>query len=243
MRMNYSRVGCKGIVYDGVDVTKTFQVVDISIPLLPTFEAVTHELAQRPGSYFASRKVGTRQINLKLRLDAESRDPMEIFRQWREVSNIFDKPDPRKLYLDEDKYCWAMMVGESDIDDDAYYGDVEFTLMCFDPYFYGAEHEVSLSAGTTSFDVQGACEAYPTLELTATGTSVTVKDETSGDYVLVPDTASGAKLVMDAERQTVTMGGEYVPVDLLSDYFSLDGTAKVTLTGATGTLRYQERFI
>lgn len=243
MRLNYSRTGCAGLRYDGVNISDIFQIVDISIPLLPTFEAVTHDLAQVPGSYFAARKVGTREIRLKLRLDAESRNPMDIFKAWRDVSSIFNKPTPRKLYLDEERYCNAIMVGESEIEDEAYYGVTEFTFMCYDPFFYGREHEVALSDGSNVVNVLGAVEAYPTIELTATSTSVRVANEATGDYVSVPDTASGAKLVVDMERQTVTMGGEYVPVDMLSDYFTLEGASKVKLTNATGTLRYRERFI
>lgn len=244
MRMNYSRVGCSGLIYDGVNISDAFQIVDVSIPLLPTFEAVTHDLAQRPGSYFAARKVGTREIKIKLRLDAESRDPMEIFKQWREVSAIFNKPDPRKLYLDEERYCYAMMVGESEIVDEAYYGVVEFTFMCFDPYFYGKPHEIALTnGGTATFNVQGAVEAYPVLELTATTTYVLVTNVVTGDYVRVPNTVSGSKVVIDMERQTATIGGSYAPVYLESDFFSIEGAAKVKLNGATGTLRYEERFI
>lgn len=244
MRLNYSRIGCSGIIYDGVNISDTFQVVDVSVPLLPTFEAVTHELAQRPGSYFAARKVGTREIKIKLRLDAESRDPMDIFKAWREVSAIFNKPTPRKLYLDESRYCYAMMVGESEIADEAYYGVVEFTFVCFDPYFYGEEHSIALTNGATvSFNVQGAVEAYPVLELTATTTSVTITNAVSADYVRIPGTANGSKVTVDMERQVATIGSAYAPVDLASDFFSVEGAAKVRLSGASGTLKYKERFI
>ncbi|MDD7369265.1 MAG: phage tail family protein [Berryella intestinalis] len=244
MRMNYSRIGCTGIIFDGVNLSDAFQVVDVSIPLLPTFSAVTHELAQRPGSYFASRKVGTREIKVKLRLDAESRDPMEVFKAWREVSAVFSKPEPRKLQLDEERYCYAMMVGESEIVEEAYYGVVEFTFMCFDPYFYGDEREIALSdGGTATFDVQGSVEAYPVLDLTATAASVLVTNAATGDYVRVPNTAPGSKVAIDMDRQAATIGGEYAPVDLLSDFFPVDGAAKVKLDGARGTLRYRERFI
>lgn len=244
MRMNYSRVGCTGLVYDGVNISDAFQIVDVSVPLLPTFTAVTHELAQRPGSYFASRKVGTREVKVKLRLDAETRNPMGIFKAWRELSAVFNKPEPRKLQLDEERYCWAMMVGESEIENNAYYGEVEFTFTCFDPYFYGAEHEIAVSNGSTaSFNVQGGVEAYPVLELTATTTYVLVANAVTGDYVRVPSTASGSKVVIDMERQTATIGGEFAPVYLASDFFTVEGAAKVKVTGANGTLRYRERFL
>lgn len=244
MRMNYSRVGCTGIVFDGVNLSDAFQVVDVSIPLLPTFSAVTHELAQRPGSYFASRKVGTREIAVKLRLDAEDRNPLQIFKAWRELSAIFNKPDPRKLQLDEERYCHAMMVGESEVENEAYYGVVEFTFICFDPYFYGREHEIALGdGGTASFDVQGSVEVYPKLELTATADSVLVTNAVTGDYVRVPDTASGSKVAIDMERQTATIGGEYAPVHLASDFFPVEGAAKVKVDGASGTLAYEERYL
>ena len=244
MRMNYSRIGCTGIIFDGVNLSDAFQVVDVTIPLLPTFSAVTHELAQRPGAYFASRKVGTREIKIKLRLDAESRDPMDIFKAWREVSEIFNKPDPRKLQLDEERYCYAMMVGESEITDEAYYGVVEFSFLCFDPYFYGKEHEIALSSGSTAtFNVQGGVEAYPKLELTATTTYVLVTNVTTAEYVRVPNTTSGSKVTIDMERQLATIGGEFAPVYLASDFFSIEGKAQIGVTGASGTLKYEERFL
>ena len=133
MRLNYSRTGASGLVYDGQNLSDIFQIVDVSIPLLPTIEAVTHDLAQRPGSYFASRKIGTREIKVKLRLDAETRNPMGIFHAWREYSSIFNRSEPKRLYLNEDRFCNALLVGDTNIADEAYYGVVELTFMCFDP--------------------------------------------------------------------------------------------------------------
>lgn len=244
MRLNYSKTGASGLVYDGVNLTDTFQLVDISIPLLPTIEAVTHDLAQRPGSYFASRKVGTREIKVKLRLDAETRDPMGIFHAWREVSGIFNKPEPKKLYLNEEKYCHALLVGESQLTDEAYYGVVELTFVCFDPYFYGKEHEIALSNNAvSSFDVKGGVAAYPKLELTASTTSVTVTNMVTGEFVTIPSTANGSSVKVDMERQLATIGNSYAPVYLLSDFFNVEGSAQVKVVGASGMLRYEERYL
>lgn len=244
MRLNYSRTGATGLMFDGQNLTDTFQIVDVSIPLLPKFEAVTHDLAQHAGSYFATLKIGTREIKVKLRLDAETRDPMGIFQAWREVSWMFVKGEPKRLQLNEEAYCNAMFVGETPITNEAYYGVVELGFLCFDPFFYGKEHEIALSNNATAtFDVKGSVSAYPKLELTASSTTVTVTNVATGDFVTIPGTRSGAKIAIDMERQRSTIGGEYAPVDMLSDYFTIDGTAQIRLAGASGTLRYEERYL
>lgn len=242
MRLNYSRTGCTGLVYDGHDLTDVFQVVSVSIPLLPTFEAVTQELAQRPGSYFASRKVGTREIKVKLRLDAETRDPMGIFREWREVSSLLSKDAPKKLRLDEDRYCYAIAVGETEIVDEAYYGVVEVTFACHDPFFYGQVHEMPF-AGEASFHVLGSECAYPMIDLVATSPTVVVTNADTAEYVRIPNLKAGAKVAIDMARQQATVGGEYAPVDLMSDFFPVSGDARVKVTGAKGTIKYQERYL
>lgn len=244
MKLNYSRTGATGLIYDGVNLSDAFQVVDVSLPLLPTISANTLEMAQRPGAYFASRKVGTREIKVKLRLDAESRNPFEIFKAWRDMSGLFDKKEPKRLQLDETRYCNALLVGDTEIEDEAYYGVIEMKFICFDPYFYGTEHAVSLANGTAAtFDVKGAVEAYPRLELTASTTAVVVTDMVSGRYVRVPGTQDGSSVKVDMERQHCTIGNSYAPVDLLSDFFAVSGEAQVKVEGASGTLRYKERYL
>ncbi len=244
MRLNYGRAGATGLMYDGHDLSDMFQIVDVSIPLLPTISVATHELAQRPGAYFASRKVGTREVKVKLRLDAETRDPMEIFHAWREFTGIFNKTEPKRLQLKEELYCNALLVGNTPIADEAYYGVVELTFVCFDPYIYGTEHEIALSNNSTAtFNVRGACQAFPRLTLTASATSVTVTNMVTGEYVAIPNTSSGASIAIDMEKQLSTIGGAYAPVDLLSDYFSVEGSAQIKVVGASGTLRYEERYL
>lgn len=243
MRPNNQQAGATGLIYDGVDLTATFQIVSMDVPALPTIEAVTHGIAQRAGEYFAMRRVGTREIRVKLRLDAESRDPMAIFKAWRGVSSQISKSEPKKLYLNDTDYCWAILVGESLIEDEAYYGVVELTFMCYDPYFYGSSHDVALTAGTTkTISVAGGEAAYPTVTLTASAATVKVANVTTGETVTVTGRTSGDVLVFDMEKQQVTCEGAFVPVSLASDFFSIGpGSTKVKPTGGSGTLTYQER--
>ena len=244
MRLNHQRTGATGLVYDGVDLTEHLQLVEIEMPLLPVVDAVTHELAQRPGAYFALRKVGTREIKATLRLDAQSRDPFDIFEAWSMLAGLLNKKEPKKLHLGGKRWCNALMVGQSKIDDEAYYGVVEVTFVCFDPYLYGEEREVALSAGTAKeFDVTCPEDVFPVFELTASSTSVTVTNMVSGEIVTVPGLTTGAALTVDMGRQCAMVGGAYVPVNLASDFFSVEGKAKVKVANASGTLKYVERFL
>ena len=243
MRPNNNQAGATGLTYDNVDLTATFQIVSMDIPALPKIEAVTHDIAQRAGSYFAMRKIGTREIKVKLRLDAESRDPMAIFKAWRGVTSKISKDEPKKLYLNDTDYCWALLVGETVIEDEAYYGVVELTFMCFDPYFYGSSHSEALTAGTTTtISVSGGAATYPTVTLTASASTVTIANVTTGETVTVTGRTSGDVLVFDMEKQQVTCSNVFVPVSLASDFFSIGpGSTKVKPTGGSGTLTYLER--
>lgn len=244
MKSNLSNHGIRGIVYDGVALAETFEITKLEVPTLPTFSAVTQDLPQRPGGYFVSRNVETREIVMRLRLNAESMEETDIAIAWREVSRMLNKPTPRKLYLEEGKYCWAILMGETRIETIGFFGEVEFTFTCFDPYFYGKEHEVALANNTTaSFEVKGSEAAFPTLELTASGTSVTVTNVITAEYVTIPNVTSGAKVMVDMAQQRAEVGGEYAPVNLLSDFFPISGNAQVRVTGASGTLSYQERYL
>ena len=242
MRLNYSRMGVQGIIYDGVDLTQYFQVVDFSTSLLPTIKATTQELAQRPGAYFASRKIGTRTISLKLKADMETRDPVVAYRELRELTGLFLKDEPKKLQLDEEAYCWALVTGDTKIDTQAYTGVFPVTFTCFDPFFYGREHTVQMS-GTKAFDVQGGLNVYPVLELTASSSTVKVTNQATGEFVSVPDLRSGVSVVIDMGKQLATANGYFAPVDLLSDFFSIEGQAQVKVEGCSGTLSYRERYL
>lgn len=238
--MNYGRAGCTGLTYDGNRLSDVFQIADVQIPLLPTISAVSRSLAQRTGEYFASRKVGTREIKIKLRLDAGSRSPEDIYAALRHAAAMFNVPDPRPLSFGDGLYTNAILVGDTAIDDVATWGEVELTMLCHDPFFYGDEHEIAL-AGEASFAVVGE-ECWPVIEGTATSTAVVATNLRTGEFVRVP-CSPGNRVAIDMARQRAELNGEFAPVDLMSDWWSVSGEAAVGLTGATGALRYRERWL
>ena len=242
---NLDEIGCPGIVYDGVNLSDIFEVHDISIPMLPPIEAVVQEMAGRPGAYFQSRKVQTREITMKLGLNAGSRCPIDIYHAWRERAGMLAKTEPRKLQLKEDRYIWAMLTGESGIENLGYRGVAELTFSCFDPFFYGAEHIEPLSAGTNAVRIEGGVAAFPVFTVTPSGSSVTVQNADTGEKAKVDGLTSGTAVTIDMAAYRCTVNGHYKACDItVTDFWPLDpGDASIAVTGGSGTMTYRERFL
>jgi len=242
---NLDAAGCTGIVYDGVNLSDIFEVHDIQIPMLPPIEAVTQEMAERPGAYFHSRKVKTREIVLKLGLNAGSRCPVDIFHAWREHSGLLAKSEPRKLQLKEDMYLMAMLVGETGIENLGYRGVAELRFACFDPFFYGDEHSVALSSGSNAVRIEGGCATFPTFQVTGVTGDFTLTNAGTGEKVKVTGLASSTTLVIDMGGYRCTVNGSYKAADItVTDFWPLEpGAASLTLSGGSGTMTYRERYL
>lgn len=118
--------------------------------------------------------------------------------------------------------------------------------MAADPFLYGRERTVPLSKGTTEFRVGGNVPAYPTIETRqASGTrTLKVSNGSTGEHVQLSATFNGSKvLTIDMGSSRCDLAGAYVPVDLESDFFSIEGDASVTLSYGSATLTYTERWL
>ena len=243
--MNLDGAGCPGIIYDGVNLSDIFEVHEIHVPMLPPIEAVAQEMAGRPGAYFQSRKVKTREITMKLGLNARSRCPLDIYHAWREQAGLLAKTEPRKLYLKEDRYIWAVLTGESGIENLGYRGVAELTFSCFDPCFYGQEHTVQLQSGSNSVQINGGVAAYPTFTITPSSDSFALVNGDTNEKVVVPSVTESTVLRIDMANCRCTANGNYKPCNIsVTDFWPLEpGTANLVLSSGTGTMTYEERFL
>lgn len=242
---NLDEAGCLGIVYDGVNLSEIFEVHDIAIPMLPAMEAVTQEMAGRPGAYYHSRKVKTREIVMKLGLNAQSRCPIDIFHAWREHSGILAKKEPKKLQLKEDAYVMAMLTGETGIENLGYRGVAELHFTCFDPFFYGEEHTVQLSSGSNAVKVRGGVATFPVFQVSGVTGAFTLTNADTGKKVKVAGLTSSTVLRIDMANYRCTVNGNYKAADItVTDFWPIEpGTANLTLSGGSGTMTYRERFL
>lgn len=241
MIYNYNSRGCPHVLYDGTDLSEVFAVADVAIPALPPIEVLTMDLAQRAGSYYMGRRIGPRPIAVRLRVEADSRCPLDVFKAWRSAAGLVCKGSPRPLQLDEELSIDAILTGETTIEREGRWGTVEVGFLALDPYFKGRSHSVELDRAGSTFAVIGE-EVAPLVRAKATSSTVTVTNRVTGEFVRVP-TAAGKELTIDMGLQMARTSQGFAACDMASDFFTVEGEACVAIEGATGHLVYQERFL
>lgn len=240
---NLGRLGCTGIVYDGEDLSKMFEIRDFHASALPSIENSLLEVAEKPGSWFVGRKVQTRTFRLQLGVDAQSRCPVDIFKAWRSVTDKLAKDEPKKLHLREEAYIWAILAGETEIENKGRRGIIEAELFAYDPFFYGKTHTVQLKKGDNKIRIMGPCPVWPKIEVTGVTGAVTLADRSLGKQIRLTGLAASGRATVDMERHACFIGGAYLAPDLtVSTYWAMrPGVQTINLSAGTATLTYQER--
>lgn len=250
-RYNYSQVGNKGIVYDGVSLSDYFIVTKLSVTPLPEITASSQSMAGGVGEAFSNIRLGTKTISMTVRFDAESKWSADQMRAWREVSHVICKSEPKKLQLNEDIYINAILTDRSEIEAQDTWGQVDLTFTAYDPYFYAAEEKsISLTAnGTKTVNIASGVEVWPAFEVVPTGskTDLKITNTSTGEYIKVPSLTGTTKAIIttDPNNRKVLIGGSYYEVDLASTFFSLAaGQSKIAVSGASSaTMTYRGRWL
>lgn len=245
MNMNLGKIGERAIVYDGVSLADYFIIRYVRFPILPIIEANTMQIDGMPGAWFSSRNIGTRTIQIGLGILGESEFHTDIFDEWLRLSGLISKDKVAKLEIGNGLYVNAMFTGESPIETNHNWSIVELNFECFDPFIYGKEHEEPIKTGNNAITVDGSKKTYPVFNLTASGTTVTVRNVSTGEQVRITGVSSGTKIVVDMEQYKVTMNGSFKAIDpSVSDFWPIEaGEATINVTGATGTMTYKERYL
>lgn len=244
MLRNLDRIGVKGIVYDGKLLSENFIVRTLRMPITAPVDANTMTIDGKPGAWFVGKQIGTRTITIGLGVLGQSSSHQKMIENWLENADSIIKDEVKKLEFGNGMYAWAMYTGTSDIMMDGKWSIVELTFECFDPYIYGETHEVPLKTGDNTFEVLGKACTYPIITTTG-ATSETVKNVTSGKVTKVTGLTSNTKVVFDMAEHKCTVNGAYKPADpTVSDFWYMNpGNVTINLSGGSGTLVYEERYL
>ncbi len=242
--LNLSSIGCSSITYDGINLADIFEIRDVSMSALPTIEANTQDIASKPGSFFVSRKISTRSITLTLGLDAQSRCPVDIFFSFLEHNNSLAKAEPKELWF-KHRFCYAMLVGDTPIENKGSKGVITCNFICYDPFFYGEEHRVPLTTGENLIPIEGTQSVFPIIELTGCESDFLLTNLKTAEKVHVQNLKSDTKLTIDMANTRCLANGNYHPSDIqVTDFFPLEaGDNRLNISSGHGTLVYRERYL
>lgn len=244
--INLSKIGENGIAYDGVTLSDYFIIRGVDMPMLPTIETTSLNIDGKPGAWFTSRQIGTRDIILRLAILADSKNRVDIMDEWLRFSHLITKGEEKQLDLGNGYYVNAVMTGTSNITRNMRWSTVDVTFRCFDPFIYGDTHVEQLSAGDNDVYIQGDYPAFPVYTINGAEESFTLKNNDTGKVVTVHGLASDTKLTIDMAKYRCTVRDRYYqPADpSVSDFWPLEpGANSINLSSGYGELVYTERYL
>lgn len=208
------------LVFDGHDLTEHFWAEPVSYGL-PSLEVEQSDVPGMDG--FTVAGTTTKMAPLTVRLTSKP-GPAAYLRQLRRtLAALLDVDSPRRLSTVEDdgRWRWAIPSGAVDIDrgTDTFAATVTFEFP--DPYLYGRERTVPLTAASTTFEVGGTAPAIPTVAFRAspTGGYIGLRLD-NADFMQLAVSAQTA-VVADCAERTVIGNGTARMLTLDSDWFEL----------------------
>jgi len=187
--------------------------LDIQVPYQPLYgrhgAVQTGKATMSPrqftiqGTIIHRSKANTRQ-ELDALLSFLMQAPIEVYRHHEDTRFL-------RVYPTGAPQDW--------IDEGAELG-LQLPMVALDPYWYGAEVEESLSAGTTAIEVAGTAATHPIITTIGSVITLAVRNLTNGDEIEITG-ASGA-VEVDTLDYTVTVGAQPA-LGLANDEWILHG--------------------
>lgn len=233
----------KGIIFDGVDLSDSFDINEIRIDPMPETESITIKMPGKRGLRFCGNNIGSRNIYMNMSIKSHRRDSLSIAKAWRRISKHLIKDEPKSLKLDETGEIFALPMSIGELERLGSRGVGEVTFTAYDPYFYGREMVVPLNTGQNKFRVMSDYRTIPTIEIVGATPPFTVSNVLTGEQVRIPEfVASEFPIVVDMAKEKCTRNTGYLAVDMnVTDFFDLPpGEANISISSGNGILKYRE---
>lgn len=234
--------GHRHVIFGGIDLGQEFELLAIEVDPYPGVSTVTTEPPKFPGERYHARKLGTRDIKIKLAVRAETRDPLDINHAWRAKNALLFRESEERLYLDEEFYINVVAVSASSLQIARDRGIATVTFRAFDPTFYGPAHIVKVGTEPTTFIVLTREQTWPTFHVTGATGTLTITNHTTGERIVLPDVPSDLTVYAE-DAKALSADGRVLPINAdETDFFPLQPQRehKVSISSGTGTLTYRE---
>lgn len=234
------------MIFNGFDFSEYLRV-NPTRRMNPPIKDITKTAQGRDGAVFMSTSLDPLPIPVHVRLNVPTYKHQQIAKIRRLITSklITDKPEKLVLPDEPDLYYMAKLTNSDELTNLWSTGAADLEFTAYDPVAYGAQRSAPVGASTV-FSVGGTYKTWPTFDLTASSvTRVKVLNYATGEFVMMSaNAASGTRIVVDMQNQTIRINGNLAAIDLSSDFFALrPGKNDIRITGATGTASWIERWV
>lgn len=239
------KVGDWNIAFNGEKLSRYFVVCSVDLPMLPEINVNEIQVAGKPGSWYSSRQIGTRDIAIRLGILNETSDRVEALDNWVNRAYMLSLDQECRLDLGDGYYANCVLAGQSPITRRKQWNTVDLTFHCCDPYIYRNKFEIPLVSGDNTVIVTGTCPTWPVFEISNPSSSFLLRNIGTGHQVKVDSVQANAKLTVDMRRRRCSIGGAYKAADpSVSDFWPLNpGENQIRLQTGSGSLTYTEVFL
>lgn len=236
------------MIYNGFDFSPWFNTSLITRSLMPEYSVETEDLPGMPGERFMRAKLQPLTITVRVRWLAKVTDDMARLRRTM-VSRLMCLSEA-PLYLDDDRhlgvYYKAVLTSPGELDTLWHTGSADLEFTAYDPIAYGAYHK-GIIGYSTILSVGGSYETKPVITCKPSGSvsSLKLTNLDTGEFVQInASLTSSSPVVIDMDKERVTVNGVNKAVTYESDFFALrPGHNSLRLSSGDGTIEWRERLI
>lgn len=128
----------KNVSYNNINLSDIGHIQEVNIPLLPSRNISSLNIASMDGVKLNGSKKNAYKIEILLLIDEDNE--FEYENKLKELRTAFDSDVPQLFFLDKDKFTYAIVEDEIEIEKQAMFScECNIQLFCNNPYFFSKD--------------------------------------------------------------------------------------------------------
>lgn len=230
------------MIFNNIDFEEFLIVERINRNLLPPIEGDGVVIPGRPGRLSVPPTIGSGTISVDIRIIED--DLLTVQQVARKVAGLLFTTQPKVLKLRDEpgRYNYAMISGEIELQKvpiSKVVGSSTLIFRCDDPLTYDENMKNESDISGKVLENKGTAKtkkAVISLDVLSTVSFVKITLKETLDHVQInQNLVSGDRVLIDLDREVVSVNDILVPVTLDSDFFEIP-SGKFTINSNTGAM-------
>lgn len=159
------------VTYAGLPLHDYINIRNVKRSVLPSRENFVKDIPSQHGQFYMGYKYAPRSITLECDIKATKRE--DYIDSINELAFILDVSVPSRMIIDDDpdRYVYAILEGDTDLERYQHGGKFELNFICYDPYIYSinedffSDEPMNNSAKAITISNSGSTPTYPVLDV------------------------------------------------------------------------------